>query len=63
MPEQSVGSTGTRGEMTCPPEHTSADDRACRYGGAYYHSIIRALWMWQLRAWDERRTSAPGGQG
>ena len=36
---------------TCPPVHSHADHLACRYGGAYYHSIIRSLWMHQLAAW------------
>ena len=35
---------------TCPPVHTWPDTD-CRYGGAYYHGIIRALWAQQLKEW------------
>lgn len=34
---------------TCPAEHLTPECKM--YGSAYYHGIIRCLWMHQLAAW------------
>lgn len=39
----------------------SADHQACRYGSAYRHAMIRALWTWQLETWQ--REAARQGEG
>lgn len=53
---------GLAGEPSCPMVHSHQDHLACRYGGAYYHGIIRALWWSWMRELG-RAVAREGGEG